>query len=130
MNDPVSDFLTRVRNASSARKAQCVVPHSRIKAGLSEILKKEGYISRIEEGADDRGHKTLVLNLKYVDGVPAIAGISAVSTPGRRFYARHDEIPRVLNGLGIAILSTSRGLMKDRDARRERIGGEIVCNVW
>ena len=107
-----------------------MVPHSRIKAGLARILKNEGYIAGIGEGVDDRGHKTLVLNLKYVDGAPAIAGISSVSTPGRRFYARHNEIPRVLNGLGIAILSTSRGLMKDRDARRERVGGEIVCNVW
>lgn len=130
MNDPVTDFLTRVRNASSAGKRECVVPHSRIKSGLSEILKAEGYISKVEEGTDENGHKTLVLTLKYVDGAPAITGISAVSTPGRRYYAKHNEIPRVLNGLGIGILSTSRGLMKDRDARRERVGGEIVCNVW
>lgn len=130
MNDPVTDFLTRVRNASTARKRTCVIPHSRIKAGLAGILKNEGYISKVEDGSDERGHKTLVLELKYVGGEPAISGISAVSTPGRRFYAKHDEIPRVLNGLGISILSTSRGLMKDRDARRERVGGEIVCKVW
>ncbi len=130
MTDPVSDFLTRIRNASRAKKAECLVPHSRLKAGLAEILQREGYISGFSEGADENGHKTLVLRLKYTDGVSAISGVTRVSTPGRRFYSRHDEIPRVLNGLGMAILSTSRGLMKDRDARRNRVGGEIVCNIW
>ncbi|MGH8017988.1 MAG: 30S ribosomal protein S8 [Opitutaceae bacterium] len=130
MTDPVSDFLTRIRNASRAKKAECVVPHSNLKAGLAGILKREGYISGFSDGADENGHKTLVLQLKYTDGVSAISGVTRVSTPGRRFYARHDEIPRVLNGLGMAILSTSRGLMKDRDARRNRVGGEIVCNIW
>lgn len=130
MTDPVSDFLTRLRNASRAKLADCEIPHSKLKAGLAGILKSEGYITGWDEGADANGHKTLVVRLKYVDGVAAISGLSRVSKPGRRMYARHNEIPRVLNGLGIAILSTSRGLMKDRDARRNRLGGEIVCNVW
>lgn len=130
MNDPVSDFLTRVRNASRARKAECVVPHSRLKSHLADILLKEGFVSEVGESQDGRGHKTILIGLKYVDGVPAISGLDRVSKPGRRMYARHDEIPRVLNGLGIAIVSTSKGLMKDRDARRNRVGGEILCNVW
>lgn len=130
MSDPIADFLTRVRNASRAKRPECVIPHSRLKAGLARILKDEGYINEVAEVQDDRGHKALQLRLKYVGGVPAISGLSRISKPGRRLYAKHDEIPRVLNGLGIAVLSTSRGLMKDRDARREGIGGEIVCNIW
>lgn len=130
MNDPVSDFLTRLRNASQARLAECVLPHSRLKAGLAKILADEGYVSGVSEGSDEAGHKTLVVQMKYVDGVPAITGIKRVSTPGRRLYTRYTEIPRVLNGLGISILSTSQGLMKDRDARRNKLGGELVCNVW
>jgi len=130
MNDPISDFLTRLRNASQARLAECVVPHSRLKAGLAKILSDEGYVGAISEGADEAGHKTLIVQMKYVDGVPAITGLKRVSTPGRRLYTRYTEIPRVLNGLGISILSTSHGLMKDRDARRNKLGGELVCNVW
>jgi small subunit ribosomal protein S8 len=130
MSDPIADFLTRVRNASRAKRADCTVPHSRIKAGLARILKDEGYIADVADTQDGRGHKTLTLRLKYVGGISAVSGLSRISKPGRRLYARHDEIPRVLNGLGIAVLSTSRGLMKDRDARRERLGGEIVCNIW
>lgn len=130
MNDPISDFLTRLRNASQARLAECIVPHSRLKAGLARILVDEGYVAGVSDGTDDAGHKTLVVQMKYVDGVPAITGLKRVSTPGRRLYTRYTEIPRVLNGLGISILSTSHGLMKDRDARRNKLGGELVCNVW
>jgi len=130
MIDPVSDFLTRVRNASQAKLAACVVPHSKLKASLAKILKDEGYINGFADAADDKGHKTLVLQLKYVDGVPALTDIQRVSTPGRRLYTRYTEIPKVLNGLGISVLSTSRGLFKDRDARRNKLGGEIICNVW
>jgi small subunit ribosomal protein S8 len=130
MNDPISDFLTRLRNASQARLAECVLPHSRLKTALATILSSEGYVGAVSEGVDDAGHKTLVIQMKYIDGVPAITGLKRVSTPGRRLYTRYTEIPRVLNGLGISILSTSRGLMKDRDARRNKLGGELVCNVW
>jgi small subunit ribosomal protein S8 len=130
MTDPIADFLTRVRNASRAKLQETAIPHSRLKEGLAQILTDAGYISGYVEGADGDGHKTVVVHLKYVDGTPAITGISRVSTPGRRLYTRHTEIPRVLNGLGISILSTSRGLMKDRDARRNRVGGEIICKVW
>jgi small subunit ribosomal protein S8 len=130
MNDPIADFLTRVRNASRAKLQECSLPHSRLKEELARILKDEGYLAGLGEGLDERGHKVLTVQLKYVDGVPAISGIKRVSTPGRRMYARSAEIPRVLNGLGMAVLSTSRGLMRDREARRQRLGGEIICNVW
>jgi small subunit ribosomal protein S8 len=108
----------------------CIIPHSQLKEGLLGILKVEGYVSDYTTGTDVQGHKTLVVRMKYVDGSPAITGISRVSTPGRRLYFRCTEIPRVLNGLGIGILSTSRGLMKDADCRRNKAGGELLCNVW
>ena len=130
MNDPVSDFLTRLRNASKAGLAECVTPHSKLKESLALILKSEGYVSDVTTGADDRGHKTVIVKMKYIDNSPAITNLSIVSTPGRRLYFGYTEIPRVLNGLGISILSTSKGLLKDKDARRQKVGGEIICNVW
>lgn len=130
MTDPISDFLTRLRNASKARLDECVAPHSRLKESLAAILKSEGYISDFANGTDERGHKTLVLKLKYVDGTPVLSGLKRVSKPGRRLYYSYTEIPRVLNGLGISILSTSKGLMKDQDCRRNKAGGELVCNIW
>jgi small subunit ribosomal protein S8 len=130
MTDPISDFLTRLRNASKARLAECVSPHSKLKEAIAAILKAEGYVSDYADGKDEQGHKTLVVKMKYVDCAPVITGIDRVSTPGRRLYYRYTEIPRVLNGLGISILSTSKGLMKDQDCRRNKAGGELVCNVW
>jgi small subunit ribosomal protein S8 len=130
MTDPISDFLTRLRNASKARLDDCVIPHSQLKEGLLAILKTEGYVTDYTTGADVQGHKTLVVKMKYVDGAPAITGLSRVSSPGRRLYFGYADIPRVLNGLGIAILSTSRGVMKDADCRRQKAGGELLCNVW
>lgn len=130
MTDPISDFLTRLRNAAKARLEDCVIPHSTLKEAIAAILKAEGYIADYTNSADAQGHKTLVVKMKYVDGAPAITGITRVSTPGRRLYYRYTEIPRVLNGLGIGILSTSRGLMKDADCRRHKAGGELICNVW
>jgi small subunit ribosomal protein S8 len=130
MTDPISDFLTHLRNASKAGLAQCVSPHSKLKESLANILKNEGYVRDVATGTDERGHKTVVVTMKYVDSAPVITGIKRTSTPGRRIYAGYSEIPRVLNGLGIAILSTSKGLMKDQDARRQKLGGELVCTVW
>jgi small subunit ribosomal protein S8 len=130
MTDPISDFLTRIRNAAKARLDQCVIPHSKLKESIAVILKNEGYVGDISTGTDAQGHKTLIVQMKYVAGVPAFTGLTRVSTPGRRLYFKYSEIPRVLNGLGIGILSTSRGLMKDADCRRNRAGGELVCNVW
>jgi len=130
MTDPVSDFLTRLRNAYKAGLAECVSPHSKLKESLAAILKSEGFVSGVSLSTDDRGHKTLVVKLKYVDNAPAVTNLSRVSTPGRRLYYSYTEIPRVLNGLGISILSTSKGLLKDQDARRQKVGGELLCKVW
>ena len=93
-------------------------------------LQTPGEVQLIVRGTDAQGHKTLVVKMKYVDGAPAITGITRVSTPGRRLYSTYTDIPRVLNGLGIAIVSTSKGLMKDADCRRNKAGGELICNVW
>ena len=128
--DPISDFLTRIRNASRAGKPETVAPHSKLKAGIARILKDEGFIADVQEGKDANGHKTLVVSLKYVDGEPSLNGIERVSRPGLRLYSKYTDIPRVLNGLGICILTTPKGLMKDREARRQKLGGELVCNVW
>lgn len=130
MADQVSDFLTRLRNSARAGQAQCVSPHSKLKESLALILKNEGYVSDVSTGSDENGHKTVVVTMKYVDNAPAFTNLSRVSTPGRRLYVGYSDIPRVLNGLGISILSTSKGLKKDQDCRREKLGGELVCNVW
>lgn len=130
MTDPISDFLTRLRNASKAHLDECVAPHSTMKEAIAAILKAEGYVADFSSSVDTNGHKTLVVKMKYLAGTPSITGIKRVSTPGRRLYYRYTEIPRVLNGLGIAIMSTSKGLMKDSDCRRNKAGGELVCNVW
>jgi len=130
MTDPISDFLTRLRNASKAGLAECVMPHSKLKESLAGILKAEGFVRDVTTGADERGHKTLSVTMKYVDSAPVITGLKRSSTPGRRLYTGYTEIPRVLNGLGISIISTSKGLMKDQDARRNKLGGELVCTVW
>lgn len=130
MTDPISDFLTHLRNASKAGLTQCVSPHSKMKESLAAILKNEGFVREVSTAADERGHKTIVVTMKYVDSTPVITGIKRESTPGRRRYTGYTELPRVLNGLGIAIVSTSKGLMKDQDARRNKLGGELVCTVW
>ena len=130
MTDPISDFLTRLRNSSKARREECAMPHSRLKENIASILKAEGYIADYAPGTDADGHKTLVVKMKYVGAAPALTGLVRVSTPGRRLYYRYTEIPRVLNGLGIAIVSTPKGLMKDTDCRRQKTGGELICNIW
>ena len=130
MTDPISDFLTRLRNAAKAKLDDCVIPHSTLKEAIAVILKTEGYIVDHTNSLDAQGHKTLVVKMKYVDGTSAITGITRVSSPGRRLYYSYTEIPRVLNGLGIGIVSTSHGLMKDSDCRRNKAGGEMICNVW
>lgn len=130
MTDPISDFLTRLRNASKAKLAETSSPHSNLRQAIASILKAEGYIADYRDSVDAAGHKTIAVALKYVDGAPAITGITRVSSPGRRLYFGYTEIPRVLNGLGISIISTSKGLMKDADCRRNKAGGELICNVW
>jgi small subunit ribosomal protein S8 len=130
MSDTISDFITVIRNASRARKDQCTARYSKMHWSIAQILKQEGFLRDVREGADQNGHKSIEITLKYVDEVPALTGIQRHSTPGCRLYYNHDEIPRVLGGLGVAILTTSKGVMNDRTARKQKVGGEMVCSVW
>jgi len=130
MSDTISDFITIIRNGSMAGKATCVGRISKMHLSIARILKDEGFIRDFREARDQRGHKCIEIELKYVEEVPAITGIKRWSKSGRRLYYKYVEIPRVLGGLGISILTTSRGLMKDRDARHQKIGGELICTVW
>lgn len=129
-SDPIADMLTRVRNASRAGLPAVEMSHSRLKAEIARILKKEGYITDVSEGETD-GKKTLKVTLKYdYDENPVIQQIRRVSKPGLRRYVGAAEVPRVRGGLGTAVLSTSRGVMSDRDARAAHVGGEVLCQVW
>ncbi len=129
VTDPISDFLTRIRNASKARKIKVEIPSSKMKAGLAEILKKNGYIYDYKIDEDSKQNVISVL-LKYSDGEPAINGLKRISKPGLRIYKKSDELPRVLNGLGTAVISTSKGLLTEKEARRQDTGGEVVCYIW
>lgn len=130
MTDPVADLLTRVRNAQGAHHASVDVPHSKFKAAITQILKSEGYISDYSV-QDARVGKTLTITLKYdANRHGAIEGIKRISKPGLRDYAGKDNLPEVLGGLGIAIISTSSGLMTDKHAKQKGVGGEIVAYVW
>ena len=132
MTDPIADMLTRIRNAALARHDRTTVPASRMKEAVAQILKNEGFIADVRPSEDDgSGPKNLTIVLKYGrDRQSAIDGIRRVSRPGRRVYVPHDRIPRVFSGLGISILSTSHGLMSDREARHRKVGGELLCEVW
>jgi small subunit ribosomal protein S8 len=128
MHDPISDMLTRIRNAQLVGHAEVVMPASRLKASIAKVLKDEGYIEDFalrENGT----HKELAIALKYYAGRPVIERLERVSKPGLRVYKGRDDIPRVMNGLGVAILSTSRGVMTDRKARADGVGGEVLCIV-
>ncbi len=130
VNDPIADFLTRIRNAQMAKHDTVEIPHSKLKRELARILKEEGYINDFSErgsGAEAR----IVIELKYgPDGQRAIAGLRRMSRPGRRVYRKQTNIPRVLDGLGVAILSTSQGILTDHAARRMGVGGEVLCFVY
>lgn len=130
MTDPIADLLTRVRNALLARHATVAVPASRMKVSIVKILRQEGYIEDFELD-EATGHGTISIRLKYGNGGrKAITGLERVSRPGRRIYRGKDEIPNVLDGLGITILSTSKGVMTGRTCREQGVGGEVLCNVW
>ncbi len=130
MTDPISDLLTRIRNAQQSRKELVLAPASRIKEAIVGILKQEGYISdfrRVEGAPQDQ----IEITLKYgPDGRGAIAGLRRESKPGRRVYVGTEDIPRVRHGLGVAIVSTSQGVLADHSARKKRVGGELICTVW
>jgi small subunit ribosomal protein S8 len=130
MTDPIADMLTRIRNALRASHESVDIPNSKMKANIAKILKSEGYIRNFKIIPDSR-QGILRVFLKYDEQkLPVIAGIERVSKPSRRVYAGFDEIPGVLNQYGVNILTTSRGIMSDRDARRIRVGGEILCRIW
>lgn len=128
--DPIGDMLTRIRNASNARHEKVVIPASRLKVRIAEVLKEEGFIKDFVRHEDGPQGAITVL-LKYTpDRAPVITDIKRVSKPGLRRYVPTDSIPRVLNGMGIAILSTSKGVLVDREARKQKVGGELICTVW
>ncbi len=133
VNDPIADMLTRIRNALMVRHSEVAMPYSKMKEQLARVLQQEGYIEGYKV-VDEKPCKMLRIKLKYVgtrrERKPVISGLQRVSKPGRRVYAGYREIPWVKSGMGIAILSTPRGVMTDHRARRERVGGEILCYVW
>ena len=130
INDPIADMLTRIRNAQVARHDSVTIPASNMKKAIAKILLDEGYVKSVENIADGL-QGSIKITLKYQDKKqPVIVGLRRISKPGLRVYATCEELPKVLGGLGIAIVSTSRGVMTDRAARKENIGGEVLCYVW
>ncbi len=131
MTDPIADMLTRIRNSIQSRKARALVPASRLKQHIAEILKDEGFITDFRSVKGPGAHPFIEIDLKWtLDNQSAILGLRRVSRPGQRRYVGKAEIPRVRGGQGIAIITTSRGLMTDRSARKESVGGEVLCEVW
>lgn len=127
--DTIGDFLTSIRNASQANKAVITVQWSRLREGVAKILVDAGYVAAARKAERD-GLPVLELTLKYVAGVPAITSIERISTPGRRVYAGYSSVPKVIGGMGVSILTTSRGVMTDAEARRQKVGGELLAKVW
>lgn len=127
--DPISDFLTRVRNAVKARKKYVEIPSSKMKVNLAAILKENNFIKDFNV-VEDNKQNVLRVHLKYVGGVPSISGMERISTPGLRQYTSKNDVQRVLGGLGISIISTPKGLLTDKQAKKESVGGEVVCHVW
>ena len=128
LSDPIADYLTRLRNAARANRQDVTVPYSRIKEEISRILKQEGFISSYEVEKTGRHH--IKVTLKFINRTPALTGLKRVSRPGLRKYVGSEDVPRVLGGMGISILSTSRGVMTGREAKREHVGGELLAVVW
>ena len=128
--DPIGDMITRIRNGQLRTLYNVKVPSSKYRAKVLEVLKQEGYISDYKLLPDSKNKSSLVVDLKYYKGLPVIKEIKRVSRPGRRVYARADSIPKIQNGLGLAIVSTSMGIMSDSDARMKNVGGEIICRVF
>ncbi len=130
LSDPLGDMLTRIRNGQSARKQVVISPASKLRSNVLEVLKREGFIRGYSTGAVRAGVSEVTIELKYQEGEPVIREIRRVSRPGRRVYAKIKDLPRVYNGLGIAILSTPRGVMSDNEARAANVGGEVLCQVF
>jgi small subunit ribosomal protein S8 len=130
LTDPISDLLVRLRNGAQRRHETVAVPTSKLKRAILEVLKREGYVDGIEDGVRD-GHPILAVRLRYVgEGQPMITGLERISKPGRRVYVGSRDIAKVRNGIGVSILSTSKGIMTDQESRKNKLGGEILCSVW
>lgn len=130
MTDPIADFLARLRNSTSARQPEFTVPYSKMKAEIARILEREGYIAGSQLETPAKGRPLLRIRNKYVNRTPALAGLKRVSRPGLRRYVGARDIPRVLGGMGIAVLSTSRGILTGSEARRQNVGGELLAYIW
>ena len=128
--DPIADMITRIRNGQLRKLNTVSIPNSRLRAKILDVLKDEGYISNYKILSEKQNNKSLIVDLKYNNGIPVIKDIARVSKPGRRIYARAKSIPKIQNGLGLAIVSTSIGIMSDNDARLKNVGGEIICRVF
>tara|TARA_B100000029_G_scaffold173203_1_gene169710 strand:- start:754 stop:1152 length:399 start_codon:yes stop_codon:yes gene_type:complete len=128
--DPIGDMLTRIRNAQLRLLSNVKIPSSKFRESVLNVLKKEGYIIDYKLHADKFNRMNILVDLKYNDGMPVIKEINRISKPGRRVYAKADTIPKIQNGLGLAIVSTSKGIMSDNEARNQKIGGEIICKVF
>lgn len=128
--DTIGDFLTMIRNASAAGNESCSCPSSKIRAKMAQILKEKGYILDFEESKNEKGFNQLNLSLKYFNNAPVIKKIKRISKPGCRIYFKYNEIPKVIGGYGISILTTSKGLKSDDEARRQQLGGELLCQVY
>jgi len=129
MTDPITDLLNQIRNAQAVGKTEVLIPLSKIKNEIANLLSKEGFVGEVKKGMKGK-IKALKITLKYDNGVPAIAGLKRVSKPGQRIYDSVHEIKRVHGGYGISIVSTSKGLMTNKEARKQKIGGEIICQIW
>ncbi len=129
VSDPIADLLTRIRNANMVNHATVEIPSSKLKVELVKLLKEEGFISDYKL-QDKNNFKVINVELKYIDNKPVIKGLQRVSTPGLRQYSKAKNLPRVFGGLGVAVVSTSKGLMTDKAARKDNIGGEVLCYIW
>jgi small subunit ribosomal protein S8 len=129
MTDPIADMLTRLRNSAAAGQASLTLPYSKLKSDIAQVLKKEGYIRETELVTVD-GHQNIKIQTKFVNKTSAITGLKRVSRPGLRRYVGAEEIPRVLGGMGIAVLSTSRGILTGHEARKQKVGGELLAYIW
>ena len=130
MNDPIGDMLTRIRNSQMRGKSTVVTPASKLRARVLDVLADEGYIRGYEDTTDARGHAAIEISLKYYEGEPVIREVKRVSKPGRRVYLGANDIPQVRQGLGVSIVSTSKGVMSDANARSNNVGGEVLCTVF
>ncbi|WP_067142352.1 30S ribosomal protein S8 [Oceanivirga salmonicida] len=129
LTDPIADMLTRIRNANSAKHSLVSIPYSKIKESMANILKNEGYIVDFEI-KEEGSKKDIVVSLKFVDGEAVVKGLKRISKPGRRVYSSVENLPKVLGGLGIAIISTPKGVLTDKECRKHSVGGEVLCYVW